>query len=118
MSYNLFVAKVHKIEFDWNSGRFNHCSEELNTFLERICEENGLTSLFSHDNPFMEDSSHFEMSREDIKSLVAILAEKLDVKAFQTGNGDMYTYSDVMKFMVRALEIADPEDEFVHFYWM
>ena len=116
MSYRLYVAKVHRIEF----GRdfFNHESIAVNKFLQDIALETGnLDGFFYNGDDDVIYSDHLEIDKDKWEEMISVVEKKPDGPLLDNEYDHAYTKEEVLRFMRGVLEDADPDNSTIHLYW-
>ena len=122
MSYELHVAKTHKIEYASKSF-FNHGYAPVNTFLEKLYKEaipEGKDLVKNQDD--IRDADHLAFTKEDWRRMTMyLLINATEDKAFdKTAAKNLfveYSVLDMAQFMLYVLENADRENGWIDLYW-
>lgn len=112
MANKAHVAKKYRIEY--GTDHFNHAQEAVNRLLYDTC---GGFSYFGED---VECAEHIEVSREDLRDLIArmedtpTIAERV-LSMFRIN--DKYSVDDVIKYFKQWIKESDPDNSFVVVDW-
>lgn len=118
MGYRLYVAKVHKIELDYN-GFANHMSEEMNMFLYNLASEVTENSCDGYFTPCdsWEYADHIEFEKGVWDKMIEHVKKQPQEKEAFSDNEVAYCYSEVLEFMEYVKQHCDQENEWIHLYW-
>ena len=117
MSYELNVAKTHKIEYA-PRGFFNHEYVPVNEYLEKLYREalpEGQGIEKNQDD--IRDADHLRFSKTEWLEMTLLLAKKDDDEVVIKNLVVEKTAGEMWKFMVYALINSDKENEWIDLYW-
>ena len=118
MSYELHVAKTHKIEYASRSF-FNHGYAPVNTFLEKLYKEaipEGTDLVKNKDD--IRDADHLAFTKAEWRKMTMHLVENHGFCETAVENLFVeYSTAEITEFMLYVLENADRENEWIDLYW-
>lgn len=112
MANKAHVAKTYHIEY--GDPHLNHAQEAINRLLFDTC------GGFSWFGEYVECAEHIEVSREDLRDLIAriedtpAIAERV-LSMFYIN--DMYSANDVVKCFKQWIAESDPDNSFIVVDW-
>lgn len=116
MGYRLHVAKVHKIEMDYN-GFANHMSERMNAFLFNLAEETANGEGCHADGEFVEYSEHISFEKGVWDKMINYVKNQPPIEDAFCDDEVSYSYGEVLEFMEYAKQNCDHDNEWIHLYW-
>ena len=118
MGYRLHVAKVHKIELDYN-GFANHMNEQMNMFLYNIASEvtdNSCDGYWTPDEDW-QYAEHLEFAKDVWAKMLEYVEKQVPTEEAFADNEVSYSYGEVLEFMQYVSEHCDTDNEWIHLYW-
>lgn len=111
MGHRLHFASTYKVKYE--GGYWNHCQEEFNEFLFRLC-------AFNWDWANEDDIAYadeFEISKDVLNEAIERLKGYSDGELPTKLQDANFSVAVIDAILRRCLEDSDPDNDYVHFSW-